>query len=146
MSTFGYGVPVIKVGATEYDLDYCVIETCEPQSFDIEKIAVDGTRELKKRGTHYLIELKYYLWKQGTLSQQHTRADLLQDLLWNDTSFKFKRHKTDGAYYKDASLNEVNFALIEFNPYPFTKTDYKDAVYLKIISLTCVRPKATIQD
>jgi len=141
---YGTNYPkIVTTGGTTINLVNAVIEKDEPEwEYKVFTSVLTGYRTLKRKGAHHVIELNYFLYKAGCLDDQHYLADQLQDLLWNDTSFYYYRH-ADGAAYKDSSGSSVVFKLVEFKPYHLTTIDYKDAVYLKIISTKYVKMAPT---
>lgn len=120
------------------NLENAVVKTDEPKWQYAVDQAINGHRTVVRIGAHWIVELIYFLYKAGTLAQQHTKADTLQDLKWAKTEFHYYRH-ADGEAYKDASGTAVLFRLVEFRPFAITNNNYKDAVYLKMISTNYVK-------
>lgn len=138
---YGTNYPVIydPGSSTSIYLEYAEIQKDEPEwDYVIHQSVKNGHRTIVRKGAHWVIEIIYHLYKTGTLTQQHAKADLLQNLKWNGTEFYYYRH-TDGDAYRDANNAGVLFRLVEFKPIALEEVNYKDAVYLKIISTSYVK-------
>lgn len=126
------------IADVEIDLPNAMVLKDRPEwVYSVDTSVTNGHKTINRIGSHWVIELIYYLCKAGTLAQQHTKADLLQDLLWNQFDFYYYRHK-DEQPYKNGSTT-IKFNLIEFNPIALDTPDFKDGLYMKMISKDYVK-------
>jgi len=123
----GLALPNAKIISSKPEWDYIVLPSRKT-----------GHRTIRRKGAHWVFEFVYYVFKAGTLAQQHTLADTIQDLLWNGTQFYLYQH-ADGDAFRNAAGGGVLFQLVEFQPYPVENGLYRDAIRCKIISLDYVK-------
>jgi hypothetical protein len=134
---------LITTGSVTIALENADVIKDEPEwVYGVRQSIRTGHRKVTRVGAHWIVEIIYNLYKTGTLAQQKTKAETLQNLKWNGTEFYYYKH-ADGDAYRDASNNGVTFRLVEFKPFPREDVRYEDAVYLKMISTSCVKVKPT---
>lgn len=140
---YGNNLPAIKYAGNKYNLLYAEIVKDEPVwDYIVHESIITGHRSVTMRGCHWVVELKIHTYKYANLDDTHDYNDFLQNLLYNDTSFTYYRH-SNGVEFVDASANVVNFKLVEFEPIEMESNDYKDALYVKFISLDFVKVMPT---
>lgn len=134
---YGDSYPKIVAGVTTYNLDLAKVLRDEPQWFYIiHQSGLNQERTIKRKGALWVVELEYNLFDCGSSIYDLTNAFI--DLCYDNTSFYYYRH-SDGQPYKDSGGSSVNFKLSKVIPFYKTTSDYKDALYMQIISTKYVK-------
>lgn len=147
MPTYGiYGndYPAYKHGGVKYTFPYSKTLRDEPEwEYIVHESILNGFVSITDLGAHWIVEMILYIYKDS-LDDAHDAADRIQDLLWNDTAFTYYRHSNGSELMDVAGTTAITFKLVEFKPFCVETGDYKDAIYIKFISLDYVKVVPTL--
>lgn len=118
-------------------LTYGLIVRSEPMPEYVEqKSQIDSAREFIHRGTHWVVEIKYHLYK-------HTTAPTPTERYTELVGYKGKEvylwlHNDGSPFYTASSYTKALFCLKEVLPGFLTTTDYKDVLTLVFESVDTI--------
>jgi hypothetical protein len=140
---FGISAPKFVYSGTDILLDYVTYEKSEPDYRYIEleeEIGTVGNRYSFRRGSHWDVELKMYLYQY----EETAEAKYLEIMACEGLTGTFYLHR-DKDPFKDSAGVVVPFLLREIIPSHFDSLDWHDLLTLKFESTRFVdRTKSTI--
>jgi hypothetical protein len=140
-SVFGNSYPKIVYdyggGLSEVTilLPYSVVTRSEPMTEIVEFVSdLDGTRETSDRGTHWIVEIRYLLFKEADPCTKYQALQYYKNkpltLFMHQDGYPFISAADHGA--------DAKFVLLEIEPFSVTDVTYKDGLNLRFESLNPV--------
>lgn len=140
MSVFGNSYPQFiyfhgVTGEVVVPLPYAIVTRSDPETEVVEFTSeIDGQRVVMDRGTHWVVEMKYLLFKE---TDARTKYEVFQ--YYKNLPVSLFIHADGYPFYRSSNhLLDALFVLTEVEPFLLTTTDYKDGLNLTFRSLNPV--------